>query len=72
MKDIYFYSIVFGTGYFWYFENKSKTTLFDAKFNFELTNMISEGEENTPGSQWNVVLKPGENKIKKLLMVDPT
>eukprot|EP00347_Sterkiella_histriomuscorum_P016829 403351694 len=77
-KDIYFYSMVFGTGYFWLFENKSKTTVFDAKFNFELTNMQSEGFGETPQgaakveSQWDVVLQPGETKIKKLLMVDPT
>ena len=58
MKEIYFYSMVFGTGYFWLFENKSKTTVFDAKFNFELTNMICEGEETAAGNNqsWDVLL----------------
>lgn len=71
--------MVFGSGYFWLFENKSKTTVFDAKFNFELTNMMSEGLGETPqssgnkiDSHWDVLLQPGETKIKKLIMVDPT
>ncbi len=36
--------MVYGEGYFWLFENLTKTTIFDSKFTFELTNLRIEGE----------------------------
>jgi len=61
--------MVFGVGYFWFFENKTKSTVFDAEFKFELTNLKIEGDEDS--NTWHVELYPGQTMVKKLIMVDP-
>lgn len=62
--------MVFGVGYFWYFENKTKSTIFDSDFNFDLTNLELENESQGATS-FRMVLKPGETKVKKLVLIDP-
>lgn len=77
-KDIFFYAMLAGNGYFWLFENKSASSKFDGKFVLELTNMASHEGETRNGDAgkseavWSIHLAPGEKRVKKLVMVDPS
>ena len=62
--------MVYSIGYFWLFENNTKSSVFDSHFTFDLTNLQLENE--TQGSDsFQIVLNPGERKVKKLVLVDP-
>ena len=61
--------MVFGVGYLWFFQNKTNTTILDAEFNFELTNLQIEGAEDE--TSWHIELLPGQTVSRKLLMIDP-
>ena len=72
-KDIWFSSIVMGIGYLWVVENNTLNTTWDAQFDYELNNMRSEGD-TLDGSiiKWKFCLKPGDKRLKRFLMIDPT
>ena len=65
-----------GDGYIWLLENRTATLSFESTFKFELTNLtvISslKGQNGSGVCDMNVDLKPGESRILRFVLIDPT
>jgi hypothetical protein len=64
--DIFLYTISHDFGYVLVFRNKTPNSICDASFDFDLENLAFED----CGSKWDLQLKPGEEIVKKLNIVN--
>ena len=65
-KEIYMYSLHHDYGYILSFQNNTEDILFQCKFKFDFENL----EFDDSGPEFEVRLKPGENQIKKLKIIN--
>jgi hypothetical protein len=69
--QIFYYVHFISECYVWVFENNDERRTFKATFTFEMQNLKIEGEEESV-SQWDILLKPGDKILRKIVRVDPT
>lgn len=76
--EVYYYVYKDGSGYLWYFENRSDELddkqgyIFEGTFYFKLENLEIDDDEHRQKQEYKLKLKPGETAHLKLLMKDVT